>query len=438
MTKCLVCGKENAGWLCPECAPSCDKEKLCNDFCVYSIGKGQNEIWNTFADSINNDVAFEIIDSLCEKLCEGLKAYYRILYLAKNNHYIRKNDVDAFLDIAQIVIKSDDITVEKKNRIRGLFLDVYTNTHDYFKAESIAGFLLKETELSKYAIHSMIVFYIRTRRYDIAEKLVKTFLDNNANDSYCSVIDKEYADLKKRREGAYKEYVPLGENAEKYFAFLESLGFKNEMVNAKSETAKVYKKPRRIPKPIPRNEYPSPQKAEGTYFKDFVAFDVETTGKDVVKDSIIELSAVKVRDGKIIDTFSELVRPIDKKVSSEITTLTGIADEDVKNAREIWEVFPDFAKFIEYNVLVGYNSLAFDSHVLVRAGRYSHIILQNKHLDVMHYSRNYLKQQGISTVVSLVKLGEMLGIENPQAHRALADAETTAKIYLKLLEYEEK
>ena len=110
----------------------------------------------------------------------------------------------------------------------------------------------------------------------------------------------------------------------------------------------------------------------------------------------------------------------------------------MKNAREIWEVFPDFAKFVEDDVLVGYNSLAFDSHVLVRAGRYSHIILQNKHLDVMHFSRNYLKQQGISTVVSLVELGKMLEIENPQAHRALADAETTAKIYLKLLALEGK
>lgn len=41
MTKCLICGKENAGWLCLECAPSCDKEKLCNDFCVYRIGCGR-------------------------------------------------------------------------------------------------------------------------------------------------------------------------------------------------------------------------------------------------------------------------------------------------------------------------------------------------------------------------------------------------------------
>ena len=425
MTKCLVCGKENAGWLCSDCSSSCDKEKLCNDFCVYRIGSGKNELWDSFADFINDELAFEITENLCNDLSDDLKTYYKILYFAKNNSGIRKNAWDFFLANAEKVINSEDINTVQKNRICGLLLDVYTNSHDYIAADRMASLLLNETELPKYATYSMAVFFKRTRRYEIAENLIKEFLNNNPNDYYCANFEKEYEDLEKRRDGISKEYIPTGENKEKYFDFLNVLKI-------------AYKKPRSIPKPIPRDEYPAPQKAEGTYFKDFVAFDVETTGIDAVKDSIIELSAIKVKDGKIIDTFSELVRPIDKKVSSEITALTGITEEEVKNAREIWEVFPDFAKFIEDNVLVGYNSLAFDSHVLVRAGRYSHIILQNKHLDVMHFSRNYLKQQGVSTVVSLVKLGEMFGIENPQAHRALADAETTAKIYLKLLEFEGK
>lgn len=425
MTKCLVCGKENAGWLCSECASSCDKEKLCNDFCVYRIGCGRNELWDSFSEFINDELAFEIIENLCNDLSDGLKTYYKILYFAKSNSGIRKNAWDFFLANAEKVINSDDTNIVQKNRIRGLLLDVYTNSHDYIAADKIASFLLNETELPRYAIYSMVVFFKRTRRYEIAENLIKEFLNNNPNGYYCANFEKEYEDLKKRRDGISKEYIPTGENKEKYFNFLNTLKIS-------------YKKPRSIPKPIPRNEYPSPQKAEGTYFRDFVAFDVETTGQDSVKDSIIELSAVKVKNGKIVDTFSELVRPIDKKISAEATKVNGITNEDVAESREIWEVFPDFAKFIEDNVLVGYNSMVFDSHFLVRAGRYSHIILPNKHLDVMHFSRNYLKQQGISNVVSLVKLGEMLGIENPQAHRALADAETTAKIYLKLLEIEGK
>lgn len=442
MTKCLVCGKENAGWLCHDCAPSCNKEKLCNDFCVYGMGKGQNELWDSFAEFINDELAFEIIENLCIGLNDGVIAYYKILYFAKNNNYIRTNNVEFFLENAERVINSDDISSFQKNRIYGLLLNVYTNSHNYVAAEKIADFLLNETELPKYAIYSIMVYFKNTRRYEKIENMVKEFLENNSDDPYCSIIIKEYEDLKKRRDGNKVEYIPKEQtNQDKYFTFLESLGFedlKKSKTDKLDKPVKAFKKPRGIPKPIPRNEYPSPQKAEETYYKDFVAFDVETTGIDAVKDSIIELSAVKVKEGKIIDTFSELVRPIDKKVSDEVTKLTGITAEEVKNAREIWEVFPDFVKFIEDNVLVGYNSLTFDSRCLVRAGRYSHIILQNKHLDVMHYARKYLKQQGVNKVVSLVELGEILGIENPQAHRALADAETTAKIYLKLLEFEGK
>ena len=439
MTKCLVCGKENAGWLCHECAPSCDKEKLCNDFCVYGIGKGQNEIWNTFAEFINDELAFEIIENLCIGLNDGVIAYYKILYFAKKYNSIRKNNIEFLLENADLVLSDGSVSSFNKNRIRGLLLNAYTTLYNYNKAEKIANILLEETEIPKYALHSMLVFYSYTRRYEIAKEIYQNYLSSYSNDDYNSIIEKDYIDMKKRRDGEKIEYEPKAQNdADVYFAFLETIGYVREIkVTDSNSTIKPVKK-RRIPKPIPRSEYSSPQKAEGTYFRDFVAFDVETTGQDSVKDSIIELSAVKVKNGKIVDTFSELVRPIDKKISAEATKVNGITNEDVAESREIWEVFPDFAKFIEDNVLVGYNSLAFDSHVLVRAGRYSHIILQNKHLDVMHYSRKFLRQQGISTVVSLVKLGEMLGIENPQAHRALADAETTAKIYLKLLEIEGK
>lgn len=438
MTKCLVCGKENTGWLCSECVPSCNKENLCNTFCFRHTGCGDKEQWSAFSEILNDDIAFEIIETLCDNLTDDLKTYYKILYFARNNNYIRKNNIDFFLANAENVINGLNTTIIQKNRIRGLLLDVYTNLYDYEKAEEIANLLLNEIELPKYAICSLIVYFKNTRRYEKVENVVKEFLENNSDDSYCSIIAKEYEDLEKRRDGKKIEYFPKEQpNQEKYFAFLESLGFedfKKSKSDKADKPAKTFKKPRNIPKPIPREQYPLPQKSEETYYKDFVAFDVETTGKDTVKDCIIELSAVKVKNRKIVETFSELVRPIDKKVSDKITVLTGITDEEVKNAREIWEVFPDFAKFIGDNVLVGYNNIAFDSKFLVRAGRYSHIIIQNKHLDVMHFARKYLKQQGINKVVSLVELGKMLGIENPQAHRALADAETTAKIYLKLME----
>lgn len=122
-----------------------------------------------------------------------------------------------------------------------------------------------------------------------------------------------------------------------------------------------------------------------------------------------------------------------KKVSPEITELTGITNEAVYDARPIWEVLPDFMKFVGDAVLLGFNCVVFDSRFMVRAGRYSNLIIENKYFDVMRYADRFKDEVGFdSQKVSLGELAEALNIENPHAHRALADAITTAKIFLKL------
>ena len=61
--------------------------------------------------------------------------------------------------------------------------------------------------------------------------------------------------------------------------------------------------------------------------------------------------------------------------------------------------------------------------------------MENPQFDVMRYAEKFKSQLGIgSAKISLNELGKKLGIENPEAHRALADAITTAKIFLKLKE----
>ena len=134
--------------------------------------------------------------------------------------------------------------------------------------------------------------------------------------------------------------------------------------------------------------------------KSYIAFDLETTGRSSKIDSIIEIGAVKVVGGQIIEsaeyTFQELVQPLDhKKVSTEITGLTGITNEEAYAARPIWEVLPDFMKFAGDAVLVGFNCMTFDSRFMIRAGRYSNWIIKNKYFDVMRYVDQFKEQLGI-------------------------------------------
>lgn len=193
----------------------------------------------------------------------------------------------------------------------------------------------------------------------------------------------------------------------------------------------------RYPVPIPKGEYPDPIEKREADFDSFVAFDFETTGKYPGTNAIIEVGAVKVVNGQVIESeefiFQEFVKPFKRGLSAEITKLTGITKDDLKNARQMWEVIPDFMKFVGDDILVGYNSIGFDAKFLCRAGRYCNTVYTNKHFDVWRYVRE--KKDAIhytGTDFRLATVGEFLDIENPEAHRALADAVTTAKIYLKL------
>ena len=86
-----------------------------------------------------------------------------------------------------------------------------------------------------------------------------------------------------------------------------------------------------------------------------MVFDIETTGFSPVKNRIIEIGAVKVEDGQIVDRFSTFVNP-QTPIPFEIEKLTSINDEMVMDAPLIEEVLPKFFAFCEGTVLVAHNA----------------------------------------------------------------------------------
>ena len=89
---------------------------------------------------------------------------------------------------------------------------------------------------------------------------------------------------------------------------------------------------------------------------EFVITDLETTGSIKGKDRIIEIAALKVKNGQVIDKFESLVNP-QKKISWQIVKLTKINNETVANAPMIEEVLPQFTQFAENGIFVAHNSL---------------------------------------------------------------------------------
>ncbi len=163
--------------------------------------------------------------------------------------------------------------------------------------------------------------------------------------------------------------------------------------------------------------------------RDFVVFDIETTGLKEKTDQITEIGAVRLRDGAIVDRFSTFVNP-QKPIPPEIVELTGITDEMVADAPMPEDALRDFAAYCQGAVLVAHNATNFDvKFILEHADRYE-IAFDMPHIDTLPLARYLLREPDARH--SLDALTAYFGVLLENHHRADCDAEATAQVFLKL------
>jgi DNA polymerase-3 subunit epsilon len=161
----------------------------------------------------------------------------------------------------------------------------------------------------------------------------------------------------------------------------------------------------------------------------FVVVDTETTGLQIGTDRMTELAAVKVIGGRIVERFTQLVNP-ERHIPRQIAHMTGITTEAVFDAPTAAEVLPDFMDFLGDAVLVAHN-LSFDQKVLdMELTRANMEPLSNASLCTLRLARRLLTALPSK---SLKSLKNHYGIRTARSHRALDDAEATAKILERLL-----
>lgn len=165
---------------------------------------------------------------------------------------------------------------------------------------------------------------------------------------------------------------------------------------------------------------------------EYVVFDLETTGLDLMSNGITEIGAVKIVNGKIKEQFTTLVKP-DYRISEENFKITGISEEMVKDAPKISAVIPDFMKFIDGAVLVAQNA-EFDLKFIKRFAGAEEYEVKNKVMDTMELARTYLPQLRRH---DLATIAEHFGIVFHH-HRALSDAYCTAEAFIELMKIKNK
>jgi DNA polymerase-3 subunit epsilon/ATP-dependent DNA helicase DinG len=156
-----------------------------------------------------------------------------------------------------------------------------------------------------------------------------------------------------------------------------------------------------------------------------VAIDLETTGLDPEKDTIIEIGAIRFNENRVEDEFSSLVNPR-RPISAFISQLTGISNEMVSHAPELRPTLAELAIFVDNSIVIGHN-VNFDLSFLQKRG----ILEENQSIDTYDLASVLLPT---STRYNLTFLAGYLTIPVEDMHRALNDARVTMRVYQKMVE----
>lgn len=161
----------------------------------------------------------------------------------------------------------------------------------------------------------------------------------------------------------------------------------------------------------------------------YCVIDVETTGLNARYNNIIEIGIVKIQGGKIIDSYNSFVNP-GREIPNFITSLTGISNKDVYNAPFFEDIHLEISNFID-GCLVGGHNFSFDLSFLRKefqiCGVESFKPLQFCTLNIGRKLFPFLKSKSLSS------LARHFRIKQDDSHRALSDAMTTARIFIKML-----
>ena len=166
------------------------------------------------------------------------------------------------------------------------------------------------------------------------------------------------------------------------------------------------------------------------HVRDYVVFDLETTGISPYRDQVVEISAVKVVGGVPTDEFTTLVNP-GMHIPAQASAVNGITDDMVADAPAFDYALKAFMEFVGDMVLVGHNIHSFDMKFICRdSEKFFGQTIGNDYIDTLFMARKYLPTLPHHTLTDLARY---YSISTRGAHRALNDCRMNRQVFEKLV-----
>lgn len=383
-----------------------------------------------YATSLNRE------ELVANKLKTSFLADFEVVFTKKNDIISQESAIDSNAELLASIKEAEEKTVYELSGVANIIGNTdYTIAIDYKTVTTPIENVIICGEVTSVEIAN----YARKVTKDgetkeIERHFLKYTIKNDNKIMYCSLFVKPTEEAKLSMIEVGMKICSLGSFKE----FNKKLSFTSQTIArceyVREEIKSKYKQVNEEYHTVFPQEYIDYEQSGlfddvgGPMPGNYVVFDLETTGLDGNKDEIIEIGACKIVNGQIEEVFSTFVKP-NKHIPKEITELTGIDDDMVKDAPTINYVLPDFYKFCYGAPMVGHN-VSFDISFIYTAGKKLSYNFDNKLIDTLEMSKTKLpglKNYKLGTVV------DKLNIVLENAHRAVNDATATAKVFIKLM-----
>lgn len=360
--KCLNCGKTADTFLCSECQTSNILDKVFNEIRFYKPESCENPYLAEYASSLTEKYAErDIIPSILELFDFEISEFYYCQY------YRMRRDT-RFEEASVAYLQTHELTdIRTQNVLHDLIESYIPN--DFIKPKQWCEIIAETDNLccELYAVAAK--YFSMIGEYDLADVVTDkgTELCNDVNrrvflfyspENMISRLEKQKEDTNRYR--TKKPYWPVTEERRRAVAmFYDKKGIKYPRIENR-------------PKKVKESEFAPINECFDDELTDYCAFWCADTFSLAAAKGIYQIAAVKVRDGKIVDTFQSLVRPWDGIADrKDAAKKAGVELSVIESAEDVDLVMPKFFAFVESDVLVSTGALGNQAKLISRAARYT-------------------------------------------------------------------